>query len=118
MPHFATRLPLTFWLLLAIFLLLPLCAKADEPNKLTPEEIAEGWILLFDGETMYGWTPSSEANWAVKDGIVSVSEGKGGLLCTNSEFGNYELKVDFRSPEATNSGVFFAHAIEAEEHYI
>jgi hypothetical protein len=65
-----------------------------------------GWILLFDGETLIGWTPGMEANWAAKDGVISVSEGKAGLLCTNSEFADYELKVDFRSPEQTNSGVF------------
>jgi hypothetical protein len=86
-------------------------AQAAEPtppalNTLTAQEIADGWILLFDGETQYGWTANSDANWAVKDGIISVSEGKGGLLCTNSEFGDYRLKCDFRAPEKTNSALF------------
>jgi hypothetical protein len=99
--RFATLFPL-----LIISLCLAVSGKAAEPNTLTPEEIADGWILLFDGETTYGWTPTSEANWAVKDGIVSVSEGKGGLLCTNTEFGDYQLKCDFKAPEQTNSGVF------------
>ena len=89
-------------------------AKAAEPNRLTPEEIADGWILLFDGETMFGWTPNSEANWAVKDGIVSVSSGKMGLLCTNTEFGNYHLLCDFRAPKETNSGVFLRVPFKGE----
>ncbi len=96
---------LAFWALIAVFTTEPVTHAADL-NQLTTQELDEGWISLFDGQTMYGWTPSSEANWAVKDGVISVSEGKGGLLCTNSEFGDYELKVDFRSPEQTNSGVF------------
>src|SRR5262249_19670668 len=58
------------------------------------------------------WTPSTEANWAAKDGVISVSEGKAGLLCTNSEFADYELKIDFRSPEQTNSGVFLRTPLE------
>ena len=40
------------------------------------------------------------------DGVISVSEGEKGLLRTTSEFADYVLKVDFRSPAGTNSGVF------------
>src|SRR5262249_14360254 len=70
------------------------------------EELGQGWILLFDGESLFGWTPGSDANWKAHDGVISVSEGSQGLLCTNSEFGDYQLHVDFRSPADTNSGVF------------
>ena len=41
-------------LLAALFVLsLAALCRAEEakPNTLTPKEIAEGWILLFDGET-------------------------------------------------------------------
>lgn len=79
---------------------------ADGQNTLTAEEIASGWIQLFDGETLYGWEPGSEANWKAADGVISVSEGKGGLLCTTSEFGDYHFKADFKHAAATNSGIF------------
>ena len=41
--------------LLIPLLLLPLAAPAlgtiaDKNNKLTPTEVADGWLLLFDGE--------------------------------------------------------------------
>ena len=26
-------------------------SRSDKPNTLTPKEIADGWLLLFDGET-------------------------------------------------------------------
>lgn len=84
-------------------------ALADEPtlpNTLTPIELKEGWILLFDGQTDYGWKAGSDANWKVADGIISVSSGKPGLLCTTTKFADYQLKVDFRTPAETNSGVF------------
>ncbi len=97
------RLPLA-WLLL---LMLPVAASAaDAPNQLTPDELSEGWIQLFDGETLFGWEPSTKANWKVEGGVISVSEGEPGLLCTTSQFGDYQFKVDFRSPKTTNSGVF------------
>jgi hypothetical protein len=79
---------------------------AAEPNTLTPEEIADGWILLFDGQTDYGWHAASKANWKVADGAISVDSGEMGLLHTTSQFADYVLKVDFRSSPGTNSGVF------------
>ncbi len=85
-------------------------AVADEPNKLTEAELADGWILLFDGETTFGWQAASKANWAVADGIISVSEGEPGLLCTTTPFADFVLKVDFRNPKGTNSGVFLRTA--------
>jgi hypothetical protein len=38
-------------------LLVALATASDAPkaNTLTPKEIAEGWLLLFDGETTFGW---------------------------------------------------------------
>lgn len=83
-------------------------AKADvaPPELLTKEEITDGWISLFDGQTLFGWQPHSKANWDVKDGAIVVSEGEPGLLCTTSPFVDYVLKVEFRADPKTNSGVF------------
>jgi len=82
------------------------CAPAAELNTLTPEELADGWILLFDGETLFGWTPTSKADWEVRDGAIRVTQGEKGLLCTTSEFADYVFKCDFRAPKTTNSGIF------------
>lgn len=89
-------------------LLTPLATLAEESaqNRLTQEEIDDGWILLFDGETDFGWQAATECNWQVADGTISVSEGELGLLYTRSQFGDFILKVDFRSAPGTNSGIF------------
>jgi hypothetical protein len=79
---------------------------AAEPNQLTPEQIADGWISLFDGETLFGWQPTSNANWTVEDGEIHVSSGEQGFLMTTSEFADYALHVEFKAPASTNSGVF------------
>jgi hypothetical protein len=91
---------------LLVGILLPATRLAAGPNRLTPEELAEGWILLFDGETLYGWKATSNANWAVHEGAITVSQGDKGFLHTASQFGDFELLIDFRSPPKTNSGVF------------
>ncbi len=81
-------------------------AAAAELNALSPEELADGWVLLFDGETLYGWTPTSKADWEVRDSAIRVTKGEKGLLCTTSEFADYIFKCDFRAPKTTNSGIF------------
>ena len=85
---------------------------AGAPNKLSAQELADGWILLFDGETTFGWQANSNANWHVADGVLAVSEGEPGLLNTTSPFGDFALKVDYRRQEKTNSGVFLRTAVK------
>ncbi len=77
-------------------------------NQLTKDEIAQGWILLFDGETTFGWKHDSNADWSVEDGAVVVSLGDMSLLYTSVQFSDYVLKVDFRSEPGTNSGIFLS----------
>lgn len=78
----------------------------DPPALLTAAELKDGWIALFDGESLFGWHPHSKADWKVNDGAIVVTSGEKGLLCTHVQFSDYELKVDFRSAKGTNSGVF------------
>jgi len=84
----------------------PAGAQSAEPNTLAPEEIADGWILLFDGATLFGWQAATAADWRVVDGTVTVSSGQPGLLASTSDFGDYQLQLDFKTPKGTNSGVF------------
>jgi hypothetical protein len=76
------------------------------PRPLTDAELAEGWIALFDGHSLFGWQAASKADWQVKDGAILVSSGEKGLLCTSVQFDNYVLKADFRAAKNTNSGIF------------
>ncbi|MBW8885580.1 MAG: DUF1080 domain-containing protein, partial [Planctomycetia bacterium] len=67
----------------------------EAPKPLTSAELADGWIALFDGQTLFGWKAASKANWEVNDGAIIVTGGEKGLLCTTVEFDNYVLKADF-----------------------
>ncbi|MBN2291726.1 MAG: DUF1080 domain-containing protein [Pirellulales bacterium] len=94
--------------LLTVILILSVALPcfAGGPNTLTADELADGWIMLFDGETLFGWQPTSKADWKVSDGAISVGKGDPGLLHTTSQWGNFVLKVDFKAAGDTNSGVF------------
>jgi hypothetical protein len=86
-------------------------AVVTPPDLLPEDELADGWISLFDGHSLFGWQRPDEANWRVEDGAIKVDSGEKCLLCTSTEFSDYELKVDFRCPQTTNSGVFLHTAV-------
>ena len=82
-------------------------AKSLGPTPgLNREDILDGWISLFDGQSLYGWKPVSNADWSVRDGKIVVTNGERGLLRTTSQFDDFELKLEFKTDARTNSGVF------------
>jgi hypothetical protein len=72
------------FLLVCMSLTYPLFAEDNaKPNTLTPKEIADGWVLLFDGETSFGWAFEGESK--VQDGWL-VLEGTKRTVATLPSF--------------------------------
>ena len=96
---------------------------SDLPNTLTPEQTADGWQLLFDGESLKGWKRFNHDTigplWSVKEGAIlcdgeGLGEGSGemgGSLVTTREFGNFELSLEYKLSPGGNSGILY-HVIE------
>ena len=79
----------------------------QRPGGLTDEQIAAGWIALFDDRTLLGWRAEDQStNWRVENGCIVADQGKISLLRTTTEFDDYELQLDFWAGQKTNSGVF------------
>ena len=71
-------------------------ALADDkpkPNALTPKEIADGWIMLFDGETTFGW--EKEGGASVNQGRLLVGGDKGGTATTTTRFARGLVKFRY-----------------------
>lgn len=100
-------------LVLALAAVLPLAAQV---NTLTPKEISEGWLLLFDGESTWGWTAEGRAKWKVANGAIVSDGGEYGWLRTNSQFADYRLKLEFQTEADGNSGVFLRAKKDSEPH--
>lgn len=90
-------------------------AKSATHNHLTSQEIATGWISLFDGQTLFGWKANNNVNWQISDGVVHADTGEPGLLLTTSEFADYELRCDFRLEKGGNSGIFLRTVFNAKD---
>ncbi len=88
----------------------PLTAGADEtsrkPNTLSVREAAEGWLLLFDGESVFGWKELA-SRWKASDGSLSCSGSGQGCIRTTTEFGDFVLRFRFRHPAGAKGAVRF-----------
>jgi len=103
-------LRLTILVLVAATLALASCAQEAQPplNQLTEEEAAQGYILLFDGQTLDGWaTTGNRDGWTVENGAILNRVQGGGYLYRADLWDNYVLCLDFMVDAGTNSGVFF-----------
>src|SRR5689334_4260229 len=93
------------------FALAVLAAAQDmrTPNTLAPEERANGWRLLFDGQTTTGWRGFRKQTidgWQAIDGALTRI-GDGDDIITIDEFGDFELTLQWSVPPNGNSGVLY-----------
>ena len=74
---------------------------------LTPQEKADGWIALFDGKTMNGWTVLGDKKdaWRVHDGVLERATAGSNGLRTIDRYGNFVLRWEWTLPEGGNNGV-------------
>lgn len=89
------------------------------PNTLTQQEIDEGWVLLFDGETTEGWRGYNrdsfpDGGWVIEDGTLKVegagtgeAGGQGGDIIFDQKFQNFHLSLEWKVSEGGNSGIFY-----------
>jgi hypothetical protein len=65
---------------------------------LSSKERKEGWISLFDGRSLDGWTitGSNQKGFAVEDGAISWAASGGGGLQSRDRYDNYILRLQWR----------------------
>jgi len=86
---------------------------------LSEEEVAQGFYLLFDGETTAGWRGYGKDHfpeaWQIVDGTLYIQgSGRGeagardgGDIIYEKEFQNFHLKLEWKVSEGGNSGIFY-----------
>jgi|SRR5581483_684985 len=100
----------------AIRLALAICAAsaalAQTPNKLTPEEKKEGFVLLFNGKDLTGWDGDPRI-WSVRDGALTGTTdtdqkklAHNSFLIYKDEFADFTLLFEIKLRNH-NSGMQF-----------
>ncbi len=73
----------------------------------------EGWITLFDGNSLDGWRASERPdNWTVEDGAIVGHGERSHLFYVDQEFENFEFKTDVMINPGGNSGIYFHSGLE------
>jgi hypothetical protein len=71
--------------------------EGQKPGPLTPAEIADGWIMLFDGETTFGWTSPNDSKWTIWNSMLAPQNEKPGLLVSTTAFGDCQLQFEMQT---------------------
>lgn len=92
---------------------------------LTPEQLRQGWQLLFDGKSLEGWrTFKNQPNnsWEVVDGTLHCKPfddaDQRADLITMAQYKNFEMQFDWKIGYQGNSGVMFRVTEEFDQPYL
>ena len=91
-----------------------------QPNMLSAEEQRMGFRLLFDGTTLNGWrayqADSVPQAWRVVGGSITKNVTTHDIV-TRDQFGDFELRFDWKVATGGNSGLFYRATEEYDRIY-
>lgn len=80
----------------------PLIVNAAEPG---------AWVDLFNGKNLDGWVQrGGVAKYSVEDGVIvgtTVPKTPNSFLCTEKDYGNFILEVEYKVDPTLNCGIQF-----------
>lgn len=97
---------------ISLILLAAAAPMPQNPNTLSGWEKSVGYQLLFDGKSMDGWRrwrgAGVPSGWSASEGAIVFTPGReGGDICSEAEFSDFDLKIEWSIAKAGNSGIFY-----------
>ncbi|OYW24999.1 MAG: hypothetical protein B7Z55_00605 [Planctomycetales bacterium 12-60-4] len=77
----------------------------------------EGFTSLFNGKDLEGWA-GAVANYEVTDGAIRCQPGKGGVLHTAAEYGDFVARLEFKLPPGGNNGLAIRYPGQGDTAYV
>ncbi len=77
---------------------------AEEANKILSQRDADGFVSIFNGRDLTGWT-GAQSNYEIVDGAIRCKPGKGGNLYTENEYGDFIVRLEFKLSPGGNNGL-------------
>ena len=93
--------------------------REPTPNVLTPEEEVQGWVLLWDGDSLTnGWVDVSAGSsnftargWCVTNDAL-VASARADAIRTEVPFKDFDFKADYRLPPGASGQILYFHNAE------
>jgi len=94
-----------------------LCLASLACCALSARSAEEGFVSLFNGKDLSGWGQkgTGSATYRVEDGAIVGKTAEGSpntFLCSDKEYGDFELKFEVKVDDALNSGVQIRSAVK------
>ncbi|MGE5609335.1 MAG: DUF1080 domain-containing protein [Bacillota bacterium] len=77
----------------------------------------EGFKSVFNGKDFTGWAGPVDG-YQVQDGMLMCKPGKGGTIYTAEEYGDFEVKVEFKLPPGGNNGLAIRYPGNGDTAYV
>ncbi|MDR2286869.1 MAG: DUF1080 domain-containing protein [Prevotellaceae bacterium] len=90
-----------------------------EPYKVSAAEKAEGFVPMFNGIDMTGWTGNVK-DYVARNGVLACipSGGGHGNLYTEKEYSNFIMRFEFKLTPAANNGLGIRTPLEGDAAYV
>ncbi|MEW6356941.1 MAG: family 16 glycoside hydrolase [Planctomycetota bacterium] len=90
----------------------------DWPARLSPQEQADGFKLIFNGKDLAGWkVVGAEEAWSVQKGILTCNGQGSGWIRPEGIYTDFILRLDYRISPKGNSGIFLRTSEEGRPAY-
>lgn len=90
---------------------------AEEANQhLLKRGEFSGFQRLDNGSDLSGWAGAVD-NYEVVDGVIRCRSGKGGVLYTTEDYGDFQARLEFQLPPAGNNGLAIRYPGEGDPAY-
>ena len=87
-------------------------------GELSEQEKAEGYVSLFNGRDLTGWTGSTKG-YLAKDGKIILDPGLGGgNLYAVNQYGDFVLRFEFRLTPGANNGLAIRAPLSGDPAYV
>jgi len=91
---------------------------ADRTAGLSPEEVQQGFVNLFDGKTLNGWVglKGSTDSYYVKDGMLICKDTGKEHIFTEKEYANFIFRLEIKLDTGSNNGIGVRDQISPQPH--
>lgn len=92
---------------------------SEKDYNLTPEEISEGFVSIFNGRNLDNWIGNKES-YVAEDGMIVIrpESGSGGNLYTEKEYSDFILRFEFLLTPAANNGLGIRAPLQGDAAYV